>query len=378
VACELAHLLYLENPGEAARTARWERIVPERTRNRGSNIRVALGDLDGDGTLEVVTPNKGEQNPPLDTAERHPISWFEPGRHPLRGDWVEHELTRVSIPINAQLVDLDGDGDLDVLGGSRGERRIFWFENRGGAKRAAERGPGEGAAMPPVAFVEHRVAIDAAAVPESWRTERYPELARIAPPLVTGFVFAFADLSGDGRLDVVLDEGLANAAWLEQPADVEKPWTLHPIGTTFPDHLVGMALADVDGDLDLDLMTGGYSWGARDQDEEPDAAGRLGRIAWFENPGPGVPRTGGGPGGVAGPPGWTRHDVSRRQRGMFDHFVPSDLDGDGDLDFLGTRGNSEPYDGLFWLEQVRSATPAPSFAPARERDSPEIPLPPSR
>ena len=28
--------------------------------------------------------------------------------------------------------------------------------------------------------------------------------------------------------------------------------------------------------------------------------------------------------------------------------------GDGDMDFLSTRGNSAPFDGVFWLEQVRS------------------------
>jgi hypothetical protein len=31
------------------------------------------------------------------------------------------------------------------------------------------------------------------------------------------------------------------------------------------------------------------------------------------------------------------------------------------LTFFSTRGNSEPYDGVFWLEQVRTATPARAF-----------------
>jgi hypothetical protein len=72
---------------------------------------------------------------------------------------------------------------------------------------------------------------------------------------------------------------------------------------------------------------------------------------------------------------WTRHDISRRRRGMFDQFVPRDMDGDGDIDFISTRGNSSIYDGVFWLEQVRTSSPVPSFAPARKQDSPEIPLP---
>jgi len=52
-----------------------------------------------------------------------------------------------------------------------------------------------------------------------------------------------------------------------------------------------------------------------------------------------------------------------------------DLDGDGDMDFIGTRGNSYPYDGVFWLEQVRSASPRAAFERAREQESDEMPLP---
>jgi hypothetical protein len=59
---------------------------------------------------------------------------------------------------------------------------------------------------------------------------------------------------------------------------------------------------------------------------------------------------------------------------MFDQFVAVDLDADGDLDFLTTRGNSEPYDGLLWLEQTRSVEPASAFTAARPKESPEVPL----
>ena len=99
-------------------------------------------------------------------------------------------------------------------------------------------------------------------------------------------------------------------------------------------------MADIDGDGDPDVMTGGYSLGSRDE-RRAHAGGSLGRLAWYENSGDAR--------------AWTRHDFSRRQRGMFDKFVALDLDGDRDVDFVSTRGNSGPYDGVFWLEQVRSA-----------------------
>ncbi|HCA37480.1 MAG TPA: VCBS repeat-containing protein, partial [Gammaproteobacteria bacterium] len=69
------------------------------------------------------------------------------------------------------------------------------------------------------------------------------------------------------------------------------------------------------------------------------------------------------------------HDISRRVRGMFDKFMARDLDNDGDLDFIGTRGNSYPYDGVFWLEQVRSDEPRAAFQRARAQESNEMPLP---
>jgi hypothetical protein len=87
-------------------------------------------------------------------------------------------------------------------------------------------------------------------------------------------------------------------------------------------------------------------------------------MGWFENPGVDAVRS-----------LWSRHDISRRKRGMFDKFIARDLDGDGDVDFLATRGNSAPYDGVFWLEQVRSASPRPAFTRARNEDSEEMPLP---
>ena len=60
---------------------------------------------------------------------------------------------------------------------------------------------------------------------------------------------------------------------------------------------------------------------------------------------------------------------------MFDKFVPLDVDRDGDTDFVSTHGNSKPYDGVLWLEQVRTRVPVVTFAQARTTDSPEVPLP---
>jgi hypothetical protein len=335
-ACELAHVIYFENPGKNSRSAKWPRLIPGKARDRGSFIRVFLADLNADGRSEVVTANKGAQDPTRARQEPKEISFFELRGEPLVDEaWTEHVLTRVPWPINSQPVDLDGDGDLDVVAGSVAERRMLWFENLS-----------NGAGFD---FAEHRVDV--------------VTMEGVEPVVVHGFNMEFVDLSGDGRLDVVTfaANGLLGTrlVWLEQPAAPTSAWQAHVVGSTAPDNLVGIVASDIDGDGDTDVFTGGYSGGSRTSDEDRPAAA-LGRLAWFEN---------------AGERGFVRHDVSRRRRGMFDKLVARDMDGDGDVDFLGTRGNSGPYDGLFWLEQVRTREPRPAFERARSTESPEIPLP---
>ena len=350
-ACELAHLIYFQNPGKDIRSAaKWPRVIPAATRNRGSFIRVFFADLNGDRRPEVIAANKGAQSPRRDQPASA-ISWFEIPGNPLDADaWIEHELARVIWPINSQPVDIDRDGDIDVIGGSVAETRMLLFENPGRAS----------------SFQTHSMAIDGTSLTGDQRPADRRSDTRA---LVSGFNMDFADLSGDGRLDIVTFEFARlvgrKVVWLEQPASLSGAWRLHEIGDYAPDEVVGLVAADVDGDRLPDVMTGGYSAGARDADSDLSGTAPSGRLAWYRNP------------GKAGA-SWTRHDISRRRRGMFDKFVAQDMDRDGDIDFVSTRGNSKPYDGVFWLEQVRTPGPVRAFTPARSLDSPEVSLPAGR
>lgn len=328
VAAELSHLIYLQNPGEDARTASWPRLILPMTQGRGSYIRVFAGDFDGDGIPEIIAPNKGAQSPgPPDYARSTPVELYRLTGDPLSANsWQRTELGRYSIPQNAEPVDLDGDGDLDIVVGTRGEGRLIFFENIG---------EGE------LNFKEHAIGING---------------ARLA-----GFNLEYADLNRDGRLDIIGAAG-GGLTWIEQPEHIDDAWNAHFIGTFSPDSMTGMEVADIDGDGDLDVMAGSYSRGVRTGDGNVDKDDALGRLGWFENPGDAKAS-------------WTRHDISRRKRGMFDKFIARDLDNDGDMDFLATRGNSAPYDGVFWLEQVRTASPVAVFQQARLQDSEEMPLP---
>jgi hypothetical protein len=331
IAAELSHLLYLQNPGPGARTQAWPRLILPMTKGRGSYIRVFFADLNGDGVPEAIAANKGAQRPgPEDFERSTPVSIFEVQGDPLRDDgWREIVLGYYSIPQNSEPVDIDQDGDIDIVVGTRGENRLVVFLN-----------PGDGS----LAFAEHAIGVYG--------------------PSLDGFNLEYADLSGDGRLDIIGRSG-QRLAWIEQPARWGDAWNSHVIGTFAPDAMIGLGTADIDGDGDIDVIGGGYSEGERTEDEaDIDASGSLGRIGWFENPGSASARS-----------QWTRHDISRRKRGMFDKFVARDLDGDGDMDFLSTRGNSAPYDGVIWLEQVRTPSPRPVFTPARAQESQEMPLP---
>ena len=331
-ACEGGRLVYLQNPAEPKPAFRWQSMVVEASLNRGSWIRTALADLDGDGRLEVVAVNKGAADGGL-SDEPRPISVFRVNGDPLlQESWTELSFGEYDTPINAEPHDMDGDGDVDLFAGARGERRVFWLENQ--------------SANGDFVFVEHEINLD-------------------GPGKPSGFNVKLFDFSGDGRPDALLALGAGYLGWLEQPADPAAPWPVHPIGTFAPDSMTGFGIGDVDGDSDPDVMAGSYSRGARlEDDPEMGVDDALGRIGWFANPGD--------PAGE-----WTRHDIVRRKRGMFDDFAAMDLDQDGWMDFVGTRGNSGSHDGLFWLRQERDDLRMERLTPASLGDSESMPVPPT-
>lgn len=363
-ACEDAHLLYLQNPGEAARTGKWKALIPEFSKGRGSWLRVFATDIDGDGRAELTAANKGTADVVrLDAgdADNGATSLMRIFGNPLESSsWIETVLFKQGVPNTALPVDIDGDGDMDVIAAKRVRQQIVMLENQGIGE--------QGVVRIEVKSVQILPGFDA---PTGWRG------------LSNAFHADMADIDGDGRLDLIVnvleladDPSFRHAGlgWLEQGDNLDDPWVFRRIGNTLPDWVIGIHVTDIDGDGDPDVVTGGYSGiniiegaysGASRDFDDPSVtpASSVGRISWFENPGR-VDAT------------WKRHDVSRRVRGMFDMYVSRDLDGDGDMDLISTRGNSGDYDGVFWLEQVRSKKAAPSFIPARKSESRHLPLPP--
>ena len=170
IAAELSHLIYLQNPGRNARSSSWPRLILPMTRNKGSFIRVFVANLNSEGPPEIIAPNKGAQRPgPEDFARSTPVSIYSLHGDPLEeNSWRETVIGNYSIPQNSEPVDLDLDGDWDLVVGTRGENRILWFEN-----------PGDGTFQ----FTEHAIGI-------------------VGRPM-SGFNLEYADLSGDGLPDII-------------------------------------------------------------------------------------------------------------------------------------------------------------------------------
>ena len=333
-ACEKGHLLYLENPGGTVRGWRWGRIIPDLSVGR-SFVSVAIADLNGDARPEIVaaySQGSAGSDPHMESTEAGAVSWYETPDNPLAADaWRENVLSTVSSPVIAEPLDLDGDGDVDLFAASQGEKPLFWLENLGGEE---------------LAFQRHPIL-----VPDGNNLDQ------------VGSAVAFPDFNADGRLDVVLIKQPHSLVWLEQPSDPAEPWNLHSIGTIAPDEPAGLVLADVNGDGNQDLVTGSSSHGPHEEDgDDVDVSDPVGRLAWFENPGKAATA-------------WARHDISRRQRGKFAAFVPRDMDEDGDVDFIVTRGHSGEFDGVFWLHQLHSEKPVKVFTLERESESELLPLP---
>lgn len=365
IAAEEGHLAYFENPGTDARTGQWQSLIPDFAMGRGSWLRVFIADINGDGKPDLTAANKGAPDmirPDAGDPDNSPTSLITLSGPPLNpASWHEQTLYSAGVPNTALPVDYDGDGDIDVLAAQRIQQKMVLIENLGNAADGSLKSRAW-----PIAIVP------AFPAPADWCG------------LANAFQADFADLDRDGRVDLIVNvlersksyTGLqAGLGWLQQPTKPGAPWIYHRIGETLPDWVIGIQLADIDGDADLDAVTGGYSGlnvvdgaysgASRDFDDPTvDATSSIGRIAWFENPGDPAQA-------------WKRHDITRQVRGMNDMFVSRDMDGDGDTDLVTTRGNSGSFDGVVWLEQVRSKQPRAAYQAARKVESRHLPLPPA-
>ena len=343
--------LYL-NPGPvAAVRSKWPAIDC----GPAPNVEDALpADIDGDGRIDVVSCTEG--------SNRRVLVHFAPreGSYADSAAWTTVEfpesLAGDSRWMFAIALDIDLDRHLDIVaGGKSPDAKVAWFEAPATDKR----------------------------VLSQWG---YHEMSN------AGWIMSLIphDMDGDGDPDIVVSDrrsegGLMGARWLENPApggDPTGPWPNHFIGDV-GDHTDFMALADMDGDGDLDaivpakdpdridwherLDAGGTHWmeheiafpphmgkakgvkiGDINMDGQLDlvlscasAKNPLSGLVWMEYASSAFDVT------------WIDHEISGPAGSKFDRIELVDLDGDGDLDVLTTEENDGPASlgmGVIWYE----------------------------
>ncbi|KAH8048336.1 hypothetical protein JL722_12569 [Aureococcus anophagefferens] len=185
-----------------------------------------------------------------------------------------------------------------------------------------------------------------------WGNEhRYVSRTGSASPFegIVGSTPAFADLDGDGDLDLVVGYDDGTLSYYENVGSAASPSYEAVTGSANPfdgidvgddnvDYHSMPALADLDGDGDLDLVVGEY-WGA---------------LFYYENVGSAASPTYSAVTGNASP--FDDVDVGRNSAPAL-----GDLDGDGDLDLV----VGVMYGALLYYENVGNAT-SPSYEAAIE------------
>ncbi len=239
-------ILLLEN-----RTTDWRqpKFVPQVVDTRTGTIHVPVVDLDGDGRLDFVA---------LISQQHETVAAFLGDG---KGSFHEETIDRAPHPAwgssGIELVDLDGDGDLDVLV-TNGDmlddfqlkpyHAVRWLENRG--------------SFP---FVPHEIA-----------------------PFFGALRAQAADLDGDGDMDIVACSLVQLASTSSEPAPARMLPSLVWLEQTAPGHFVrhtlelggrhlSLDLGDVNGDGAVDIVTASSLSGRPGFVEVWENRGRRGR-----------------------------------------------------------------------------------------------------
>ena len=210
---------WFENLGELGDGSRWQRH--EIASMRSETRTIDIGDFNDDGLPDLLgTARTGNL-----------IMWYENSGDPETAGWTEHIIDDETVaPAHGHPVDLDDDGDLDVVmafgiaapvaNDSPESHQVAWYENLGS--------PGNG---------------------DQWRKHM------IASTFPQGFEAVAGDLDGDGDLDIAATGWSPHGriAWFENSGAPRDPWAMHMLKDNWP-NAVTVVLADLDADGRLDIV----------------------------------------------------------------------------------------------------------------------------
>jgi hypothetical protein len=269
-------------------------------------------DVDGDGDMDVLSASYGDDK----------IAWYENDGNEI---FTTHTITtNADGAYTVYATDVDGDGDIDVFSASYIDNKIAWYANDGNEN-----------------FTPHTITTDAG-----------------------GALSVYAiDMEGDGDIDVFSASQFDDKiAWYEN--DGNENFTPHII-TTGADGAQMVYVVDVDYDGDKDVLSASYfddkiAWYKNDGNEnftpytittsaahahsiysidvdgdgdmDVLSASRLDdKLAWYEND---------------GNENFTTHTITTSADGAWSVYA-IDIDGDGDIDVLSASMNDH---NIAWYE----------------------------
>jgi len=292
-----------------------------------SPFSVYAADVDGDTDIDILGAATSDLSEGI-------IRWWE-NMDGSGTSWGEHTVDDTFAgAVFVHAADLDGDDDKDVIGAANVDRDIIWWENADSIGTFWSEHPINneywGAASVYAADVDGDDDMDVLGAGEvncdvTW-WENVDGLGttweeHIIDEEFTGADSVFAaDVDGDMDIDVLAAGRIANdIAWWENVDGAGDSWTKHTVIDDFEDPL-DVKAADIDGDNDIDVIGAGLY--ADD-------------IVWWEN----VDGTG---------TSWEGHVIDSGFEQVNSLWV-ADLDGDDDIDVLSAAGSDNE---ISWWENL--------------------------
>lgn len=195
-----------------------EQIISLNANNAKS---VFFSDLDGDGDIDVLSASLDDNK----------IAWYE--NTDGQGNFGVQKIitTDANEAIAVYAIDIDGDGDSDILSASRLDNKVAWYENMDGLGNFG------------------------------------PQLIISTSTIEIRSVYA-VDIDGDGDMDILSASlGDDKIAWYEN-TDGQGGFSPQKIITTNAEGAYGVSATDIDKDGDMDVIS------ASEYDD---------KIAWYEN-----------------------------------------------------------------------------------------------
>ncbi|WP_186766454.1 FG-GAP-like repeat-containing protein, partial [Phaeobacter marinintestinus] len=213
---------------------------------------VSLGDVDGDGDLDMVVANYGQAN----------TVWTNDGA----GSYTNTGQTLGSADSwDVSLGDVDGDGDLDmVVANSTGQANTVWTNDGTGSYSLGQTLGSATSLGVSLGDVDgdgdlDMVVANYGAGNTVWTNDGAGTYTNTAQSLGSAISVdvSLGDVDGDGDLDMVVanSNGQANTIWTNDGAGTYTN-TGQTLGSA---NITGVSLGDVDGDGDLDMVVANYN-----------------------------------------------------------------------------------------------------------------------